>query len=633
MGKIALRPNSIVFFNNEQYKINKIISINQVEIQNLETAEILHSSFDKLSSKQSISKPKVYLDNYSQKEWDEALKRYEIIKDLVFVKRTKNEVESVAKQYGYSYVTLYEWIKTYEQTEDKSSLIPNTSKRGKKGSKLHPKVDEIINEVFDDIYFNKQRYGFKRVYNAIYVACRNLNLPVPSERTIRYRIDKLDPKDVVKRRYGHKEAQKRFGNYEGEFPEGKYPLDFVQIDHTPLDIMLVDSIHRKPIGRPYLTLAIDVYSRMIVGLYLSLQEPGYFNVSQCLYSIFTPKDNILQKYDIKGEWNSFGVPRIIGVDNGADLVSSDMQRVCDEYGITLMKRPVARPQFGGHIERVLGTINQEIHNLAGTTKSNIVEKGEYKSEQEAIYTLEEFTKWLIEYIVNVYHKKFHSGIETTPEKKYMQGIIGNDKNIGIGHYISIADNLEEIKITLLPTEFRTIQKDGISLDGITYYSDVLRHWIGRKNKNGKAICHKIKRNPMNIQKIYFYDPTLEEYFEIPYRKLYAPVMTLWDLYAVKQYLKNQKIKDYNEDDIFQAYEQLVKIENEVKDKHLSFHKNIKKSKDNKTNKARKKTMKNIEIKKDLNKEEIKNQKESSHFDSLFEDIKTFEVFEQGSTNE
>ncbi|MGJ0329211.1 DDE-type integrase/transposase/recombinase [Aliarcobacter cryaerophilus] len=620
MGRIYIKPEEIVFYNNKEYKIKKVISFNQVEIKNLETNDIEHVSINNLSKKPD-SKEKVYLDNYSEQEWSEALRRYEIIKDLVFVKRTKQEVETVGKKYGYSYVTLYEWIKIYEQTQDKSSLVPNTSNRGKKGSRLDPKVDKVIDEVLEDLFLNKQKYSFRRIYNKIYTACKHLKLEPPHENTVRNRIDKLDEKTVVKKRYGYKKAQEQFKNYDGEFPEGNYPLEFVQIDHTPLDIIVVDSIHREPIGRPYLTLAIDVYSRMIVGMYLSLQEPGYFNVSQCLFSIFTQKDNLLRKYGINTDWNIFGVPRIIGVDNGSDLVSSDMQRVCDEYGITLMKRPVARPQFGAHVERVLGTINSEVHNLPGTTKSNIFEKGDYKSDKEAMYNLEELTKWLINYIVKIYHKEYHSGILTTPEKKYMKGIMGDDENPGIGFLPPIIDNLEEVKISLLPTEFRTIQKDGISLDGITYYSDVLRHWIGKKDSKGKAITHKIKRDPLNIQRIYFYDSELKEYFEIPYRRLYAPVMTLWDLYAVKQHFKNQKINNYNENDIFEAYEQLSQLENDVKERHTSFHKR----------KKSKKSIKRNELKKTL--EEVKELSSSSHFDNLFNDIEIYDVTTEGKENE
>jgi len=324
MSKLNLKKDEIVFYNDEQYKIIQIVNFNKIAIEHLEIKEIINVPLHELSSNNIKIKKKEYLDNYSEAEWKEAKKRYEIIKDLVFIDRTKAIVEKVSKKYNYSYVTLYEWIKLYEQTSEISSLVPNKSKRGTKGSRLNPKVENIITNILDDMFLNKQRYSFRKIYNKIYIECKKQNLLAPHENTVRNRIEALDIKKVTKARYGHKESNKQIENYEGEFPEGNYPFEFVQIDHTPLDIIVVDKTHREPLGKPYLTLAIDVYSRMIAGVYISLQAPGYYNVSQCLYSIFTQKDKLLHKYNIDGSWNIFGIPRIIGVDNGSDLVSSDM---------------------------------------------------------------------------------------------------------------------------------------------------------------------------------------------------------------------------------------------------------------------------------------------------------------------
>lgn len=568
MGRIDLSAGSEVFFENEKFVINRIISFEKVAIQNISTGEFKTVCFDELSSKLiDQKKDKSYIDNYSDEEWKLAKERYEIIKDFVFIKRTRKEIEKLAKKHKKSPTTIYSWIKLYEQTKEVSSLIPNTAKRGKKGSRLNDNVEHIVNQVLEDLYLNRQRYGFRKIYSKISRECSKLNLPIPHENTIRNRIESIDPKIATKARDGYKASQKQFNNFEGEFPEGNYPLEVLQIDHTPLDIIVVDKMHRKPLGRPYITLAIDVYSRMIAGFYVSLQAPGYFNVSQCLLNAFMKKENFLHEQKVQGSWNIYGLPRIIHVDNGADLVSSDMQRVCDEYGITLMKRPVARPQFGAHVERVLGTLNKEVHNLDGSTGSSVADKGEYDSQKNASYTLEELTTWITHYIVNIYHKTYHYGISMSPEEKYTLGIFGDDDNPGTGVLPSIIDNYEEVKISLLPTYYRTVQKNGIAIDGITYYSDVLRHWIGVTDDNKNKIKHKLKRDPLNINKIYFYDPDIKEYFEVPYRKMYAPSMTLWDLYAVKRYLKEKKINNYSEEDLFEAYEVLENIEKEVASTH------------------------------------------------------------------
>jgi putative transposase len=207
----------------------------------------------------------------------------------------------------------------------------------------------------------------------------------------------------------------------------------------------------------------------------------------------------------------------------------------------------------------------------------------------------------------------------TPNEKYYKGIFGDENNPGTGVLPSVIEDEETIKIMLLPTFYRTIQKDGITLDGITYYSDVLRQWINKKDNDSKKIKFKIKRDPLNIQKIYFFDPQLKIYFDINYRRIEAPPMTLWDMLSAKRYLKEQYISDYGENDIFDAYEILSKIEEEAKEKTRKAKIKIRKNKSPKMVDIKKEEIKNSvrdNILKSDNKEEA---------NELFKDIKIFEV--------
>lgn len=61
----------------------------------------------------------------------------------------------------------------------------------------------------------------------------------------------------------------------------------VQIDHTRADVFVVDEETREPVGRPWLTLAMDVYSRMVTGFYLTMDAPSRLSTSLCLlHSVF-----------------------------------------------------------------------------------------------------------------------------------------------------------------------------------------------------------------------------------------------------------------------------------------------------------------------------------------------------------
>jgi putative transposase len=618
MSKLNLSIGSKVFYNNKEHVIVRAIDFHTLSISPVDNKnEVINVEIKDLSSKPKNEK--VQLDIFTDQEWDEAKTKYEAIKDLVFRTKSREEVEEAASKQNVSAMTIYRWIKTYEQSEKISSLISNKHKRGKRGSRIDAVSDKIVEDVIEELYLTKQRIGFPRIYDTIKAECKKLKITPPHENTVRNRIKAIDPKFAMKKRFSAKKANEKFGNFEGEYPEGNFPLEVYQVDHTPLDIILVDSVSRKPIGRPYLTLALDVYSRMVAGIYLSLQAPGYFSVSQCLYNAFLPKDDFLKEHGIKGEWEIYGIPSKYAVDNGADLIGLDMQRVCDEFGMTMIRRPVGRPQFGAHVERIFGTINKEVHNLPGSTFSNIAEKAEYDSIKNAAFTLEEITQWLTEFIVNKYHNRIHHGIGMTPKQKYRLGVFGDDENPGSG-LPPIIEDKESIKIALLPTFYRTVQKDGITLEGITYYSDVLRTWINKEDEQGNKLKFKVKRDPLSIQKLYFFDPEIKEYFELNYRKLHAPDMTIWDLYASKRYLKEHSIKDTNEDDLFDAYERLSHIEQQAKEK-TAKHK-MRKSKMPKMSDIKSKIKTEVPVAKEKETKQV-----DDVFSDLFDNIETFNIKE------
>ena len=168
-----------------------------------------------------------------------------------------------------------------------SSLSSKREFCGAKGkSRLDASVDTIINDVIEQYYLNKQKYPLQMIYEEIVYKCNNLELKAPTKNTVRSRINNLHPKIIAKHRNGIRVNETT--GMPGHFPEVKMPLDIIQIDHTKVDVILVDEETRKPIGRPIITVAIDVFSRMIFGFYISFEGPSYFNVGQCLLNAILP---------------------------------------------------------------------------------------------------------------------------------------------------------------------------------------------------------------------------------------------------------------------------------------------------------------------------------------------------------
>ena len=378
-----------------------------------------------------------------------------------------------------------------------------------------------------------------------------MNIIAPHSNTIRNRIESITEYEKLKKQGSKSIARTRYEPTPNKF-EADYPLQLIEIDHTPCDIILVDDEHRLPIGRPWITVAIDIYSRMIVGYYLSMNAPSVTSVGMCVSNTILPKDTLLAKFDVNSNWNVWGFPETIHVDNGADFRAEAVKKAGLAHGINIEFRPVGRANFGGHIERAIGTLMSEIHNLPGTTFSNIKQRGEYDSDANASMTFFEFEKWLVTFITKIYHKRVHNSLSLTPEQQWEEGLFGDENSIG---FIQKPSSNSTIILDFLPIYERTIQKNGVNIDGLNYYEHVLRTKINQ-TENGKKKQFIFKRDPRDIRYVWFYEESTKEYFKIPVANQNMPSMTAWEFDSIKTNLKNKGLKRVNQDAILEAREEL-----------------------------------------------------------------------------
>ena len=577
MSPLKLKRGIVFTYKGQKYSLIRVLDLSFVSAKNIDTEEITKIPISEIefleeSDKSNIPKPNIDSEIIPDKHWEIARERLEIIKPLLKPDRTKKEVINIAKKHNIHIATIYRWIKNYEESGGLlSSLLPNYSQRGGKNKKRTSKeIEELMDFYIKNIYLSSDRkVNKKRAYLEFLIECNERNLKPAHYNTFLNRIKEITPYEITRKREGKVKAQSLYGASEKSF-EVNYPLEILQIDHTPLDIQIVDEIYRKPIGRPYITVAIDVFSRMIYGFYLTLEKPSLFSVGQTILRGALRKEEYLQELGIEGKWEIWGLPKnlTIHTDNASEFRSRDFTRFCEEFGITLAYRPRKTPNYGGHIERFFRTLNSEIHNLSGSTFSNPQKKGEYKSENKAVFTLNELEQWIVHWIVNIYHKRIHSEIKTTPENKFKEGILGNENQKGIGiPPLITGQEAERLKIALLPSFQRTIQKDGVHFKNIRYYDNVLKSFIryGEKaNKENKK--YLFKYDPRDMRFLYFLHPEHNTYYKVSCRDKRLPKLSIWDLNKAMNYIKEQNLKEYNEDEIIKAIKQLHKMEQRVLEK-------------------------------------------------------------------
>ncbi len=547
------------------------MSINSVLAVDIETNESRRLHVDEIGPASVEHTPEeARIDNkhrdlalYSDEEWAEAQRRFQAIKPLLENPiRTREDAERIAQRHGIHAATLYKWLKLYQEYGHVSALV--AAKRGRKsGTKLLASPQEkVIESAIEDIFLSKQRHKAPDVIEEVHRRCRLAKIEAPHANTVRNRLAMLRPAETLRRRGFKEAARNKYAPILGQFPGADYPFSIVQVDHTEADIILVDETHRKPIGRPWLTLAIDVFSRMIAGIYITYEKPSATSVGMCLAQAICPKREYLAELDVSGEWSVWGVMSTIHTDNAKEFRGAVLDRACDEYSIDLQWRPVMLPHFGGHIERLMGTMANEIRKLPGTTFSNPSQRKGYNSEGHSALTIKEFERHIVEFIVNVYHQRVHSQIGMPPRRKWEIGVLGDGDVIGTG-VMPIPEDPLRIRLDFMPYFERSVQQYGVQIDGITYYDKVLDPYISAPDPDNPKAKRSflIRRDPRDISKVYFFDPTDSRYVPLPYRNIGHPVMSAWELREVQQKLKAQGMRHVDEHMIFEALDRMrVRVE-------------------------------------------------------------------------
>lgn len=572
LTELLVEPGQAVTYQEHTYIISRILGLSLVLLEDIASGKSLRADIKDLRIATGISN-QISQENYgremidlSDEEWNEAIRRHRIIRQVLAEQGNGELIKQIAKQEKTNLATLYRWINRFKQTGTISSLVPLRKAGGRGQSRLTPEVDALLKTVIEKEYLTSQKKPVKKICLEVTQRCRQANITPPHYLTIWRRINSIPEYLRVRGRLGKEIADAKFEPHQGSLPTPVSPLSTVEIDHTRLDIVLVDEVHRLAIGRPWITLAIDDYSRVVLGFYISFDPPGALSVGMCLAHALLPKEVWLSKMDVKGEWNCWGKMQTIQADNANEFRGDSLKRICTEYGMNLQWRPVKKPNWGGHIERLLGTVLKEIHTLPGTTFSNPRDKGNYDSVGKASLTLYELEKWLTTYIVNVYHQRFHQGIGKSPIQKYQEGILGDGTQPGLGIPRRLL-NERKVQLDFLPHVERSVQEYGVVIDHIHYYHHILKKWVhslelkSAKNRTKRKFI--FKRDPRNISLVYFYDPELKQYYEIPYRDTSRPPVTIWEFREARRKLEAEHREQIDENMIFEAYAEMKRIEEQA----------------------------------------------------------------------
>src|SRR5271166_939231 len=413
---------------------------------------------------------------------EEGCRREEAIRGLL--KRhddkrlTIGAVAEIAQELGVSRSTMYRLITAYRAKGTVSSVEPRSKGRRKDTLVLDARREKLIASTIHEIYLKPERPTMTYLIEQVQARCAQKGLPLPDRRTIKARVDRMDK-------------------------------------------------------RPWLTLAIDVLTRMVVGFHLSMDKPSRVSLGLCMLNAVYDKSAWLAERKIDASWPAAGLPEAVHADNGADFRSHAFAWACREEGIKLVFRPRGAPHYGGHIERLIGTMMGRVHFYPGSTFANPIARQANKSGRLAAMTFREFECALGWEIAGRYNEEIHSALLRPPIAVWRE------------HEASLVLRMPKDRmafwVSFLPEARRTLRPDGIWLHDIPYWSNTLSGRVGRTR--GELL---VKFDPRDVSRIFVQHPD-DRFLEARARPLSFPAISLREWKQARKKLAGKGRRERNDE--------------------------------------------------------------------------------------
>jgi len=454
---------------------------------------------------------------------------------------------------GKDLKNLHRYLKLYWQRgKTKNAFIPDYRSRGGKG-KEHAStglkrgrpskyggtginVDNATKAIFEKAikkyYHTRDGHTFQHAYDmmiAEHYACyipqadgkTKAELPpidkLPTIRQFRYWYNKThgEKEKIIKRKGETKfnldhRAILGKSDYGIMGPGAKY-----QIDATIGDIYLVSRFNRADIiGRPVLYFVLDMFSRMVTGMYVGLEGPSWAGMMMAIANAASDKVKYCAEYGIEiseDEWPCRGVPGAILGDRG-ELESKSADTLVNALSVRVENAPPFRADMKGIVEQHFNTINwTTLVSLPGHVKKDEKERGGRDYRLDAKLDIHQLTKILIQCVL--YHNNHHllESYERTVDMiaDNVAPIPLELWNWGITHCSGALRSFPEetVKLALMPADTASVTENGIKFKGLCYLCEraAAEHWFetARAKRRWKV---DISYDPRNMNTIYLRQP-------------------------------------------------------------------------------------------------------------------------------
>lgn len=287
-----------------------------------------------------------------------------------------------------------------------------------------------------------------------------------------------------------------------------------QIDATIADVYLVSRYDRtKIVGRPVLYIVIDVFSRMITGVYVGFEGPSWVGAMMAISNGLMPKPEYCRQFGIDiapADWLCEHLPDAILGDRG-EMVATPAETLANAFSVRVENTAPFRADWKGIVEQRLKLIPSRFKPyVEGYIEGDFQARGGKDYRLDAVLDIDEFTRMIL--LCILYYNNDHE-IEDYPRTREMIADKVRPVPIDLWEW-GVAKRSgklrqwppAEVQKSLLPTTDATVTVNGIQYAGCFYScrKALEEHWFETARKRGVWKV-RISYEPRCMDYIYVHD--------------------------------------------------------------------------------------------------------------------------------
>jgi putative transposase len=400
--------------------------------------------------------------------------------------------------------TVMAWLRKFRESGgNPGSLITrNASRRRQK--RIPKELRRVIDVVLQQHYFRRNGISMRDAHDKVLDELKRAGQPQTiGLSTIRRIVGEVTPYDRDHIRLGPVEARHkwRFAR------QGKYvsrPLERVELDHTLLDIYVIDDQWGIPLGRPTITLLVCSFSGYIIGFYISFEGETLARVLQTIKMGIQPKDEIVTAAGLTQPWHAMGLWETLLLDNAMAHHASRMQSIAYELGMELEYSAVRMPWFKPTVERHLGELTLMLP-VPGRTGKPGRHAEPIDPQIKACIRFSDLCVGILQWIVEVHPFQINDRKKARPVDLFMDGLLDCPAPVFTDSYAPL-DVLASNRTTV------TVRHDGLVHEWLRYGGSALEQMRREVRDNFRA---EIAPDPYDLGRVYVQHPHTREWIIAP----------------------------------------------------------------------------------------------------------------------